>query len=545
MFILFVLFLSACGTLFATLPSESETKENRARVEALIAKDGYALPACISVPEGGFVYAFHPDVIAWIEQPLDLDRVKGIAEKLKPSLKLTLTKEGFAPASTRYSQEAVDPTQYNAIWVRDCVWHYFALKVQNRDEARRLSLSLLRFYSTPDQVKRFQMVINDPSIADPTKKPSAAMDVPLIRFSSQTLSHYLVDGKPQEWNHLQFDSHGLFLMMIADGLTSGILSVEDLTKENFTLLALFPPFFQRTRYWEKTDAGPWEEELLWNASSAGLIAAGLQQMERVVAQNKGLERLRGAYGQDVISQLVAMGTARVEKDLSLGGEAPNFTGRTLDRRADAALLFLCIPSSGLYASDPERIKQILNIDDSLVGPYGVQRYQYDAYQAANFWISYDLPSKIEGASTLFSLFATRLKKGFMPAKNPYSAQWFFDSVVAQVYYTLSKLEKELDAKQYSLSKGDLHLKRALGQFTGPDSYASDGSKLPPMQLAESINTVIDDAARPFPAHSPICPLGWATAALQMALGAAEEAHAGLPSRMHSEKEKPQLDFKSL
>ena len=537
--------LCVCSQLFATLPTRQEAQANNARVGKLLEQKKYLEPVCISVPEGGFVYAFHPDVFSWIEKPLDAQIIRNMISELKPYLKLTLTKEGFAPASTRYLEDRYDPTGYSAIWVRDCVWQYFALKIQNRDEARRLALSLLSFYSAPDQIGRFQKVINDPSIANLSQNPNAAMDVPLIRFSFKTLSHYLVDGKPQRWNHLQFDSHGLFLLMLADSLTSGILSFEDFTKKTLEVVALFPAFFNKTRYWEKKDAGPWEEELLLNASSAGIVASGLKQMWRVIEQSNVLEKLKASYASQNISELVEKGLKRVEKDLSLGGEAPNISGNTIDRTADAALLFLCIPGHVLYADNPERIKQILNIDGSLIGPYGVNRYRYDAYQAANFWIDFGVPSKIMGPVTQFSLFTTRLKKRFMPAENVYSAQWFFDSILALAYYNLSRQEKEVDAKRYYLGKGDLHLKRSLGQLTGPSSYASNGEKLPPMQLAESINTLIDPIGRPLPAHSPICPLGWATAALQMALSAAEQAHTAIHSQPSPQRGKPELDFKSL
>lgn len=538
-------FLYVYSQLFATLPTQQETKVNKERVEKLLEQEKYLAPQCISVLEGGFVYAFHPTVSSWVEKSLDAQAIQSIASELKPYLKLTLTKEGFTPASTRYSENEYDPTGYSAIWVRDCVWQYFALKIQNRDKARRLMLSLLGFYSTSDQIVRFRKVIKDPSIADPSQNPNAMMDVPLIRFSSKTLSHYLVNGKPEKWNHLQFDSHGLFLLMLSDALTSGVISTEDLTKKNLEVIALFPPFFKQTHYWEKKDAGPWEEDLLFNASSAGIVASGLDQMGKVVRQNKTLQMLQAAYTPQSIAELVNKGTQRVKKDLSYGGEAPDITGKSLDRRADAALLFLCVPGKILYADNPERIKQILNIDGSLIGPYGMNRYQYDAYQAANFWIDFNTPSKIIGSVTTFSLFTTRLKKGFMPAKNAYSAQWFFDSIQAIAYYNLSQLEKEEDAKRYYLGKGDLHLKRSLGQLTGPSSYASNGEKLPPMQLAESINTLINPYGWPQPAHSPICPLGWATAALQLALTSAEQAHQPIHAQPQIPESKPQLDFKSL
>lgn len=540
----FLIFLFVClsSSLFATLPTLEQTQVNKARVEKLLAKGSYLEPQCISVPEGGFVYAFHPTIASFVKKPMDVQLIGQIASELKPFLKLTLTKEGFAPASTRYSEDEVDPTGYSAIWVRDCAWQYYALKIQNRDEARRLTLSLLSFYSTPDQIGRFRKVIKDPSIADPTINPNAMMDVPLIRFSSKTLSHYLVQGKPERWNHLQFDSHGLFLLMLADALTSGVISIEDLTEKHLEVLALFPPFFNQTRYWEKRDAGPWEEELLMNASSAGIVASGLEQMGKVAHLNKTLQI---AYTPELIADLVSKGIVRVETDLNLGGEAPNITGKTLDRTADAALLFLLVPGKALYFDNLKRIKQILNIDGSLVGPYGVMRYDYDAYQAANFWIDFDVSSKISGPKTLFSLFATRLNKGFMPAKNAYSAQWFFDSIVAMAYYNLSQIEKETDSKLYYLGKGDLHLKRSLGQLTGSNSYSSNGEKLPPLQLSESINTLINQQGRPLPAHSPICPLGWATAALQLALGSAELAHRSAPAKFQPSESKPELDFKSL
>ena len=118
----------------------------------------------------------------------------------------------------------------------------------------------------------------------------------------------------------------------------------------------------------------------------------------------------------------------------------------------------------------------------------------------------------------------------MPDKQSYDAQWFFDSNFSQIYYNLALLEKDVHVQNYYVRKGDHHLKRALGQLTGEDTYASNGEKLKPLQLPESINTVrmADGDFQPMP--SLICPLSWAVAAMQMALESAERAHAHVETR---------------
>ena len=127
---------------------------------------------------------------------------------------------------------------------------------------------------------------------------------------------------------------------------------------------------------------------------------------------------------------------------------------------------------------------------------------------------------------------TRFKKGYMPAQQPLDAQWFFDSNFASIYYHLSEMEKDDYAKSYYLQQGDIHLKRALGQLTGPDMVAANGDRVPQWALAESINFVqINGQVTPLP--SPICPLSWATAALQMALADAQKAHTPAGARTGS------------
>ncbi|NGX45838.1 MAG: hypothetical protein K940chlam2_01018 [Chlamydiae bacterium] len=525
--------------LHAHLPTQEDTITNRRRLNELTS------PYCLAIPEGGFVYYSHPMVEGWLQNEINTEKVRDIRTQLNPYLKIPLSKEGFTRASTRNSADSVDATGYSAIWVRDCCWHYYGLKIKDRSSANQLMLSLLNFYSSDEQVHRFLAIIEKPELADPAYNRDAHMAVPLIRFSSETLSHYQIDNKDQEWLHLQFDSHGLFLLALSDALSSGIISRADLKNRYLEVLALFPAFFMETKYWQKRDAGPWEEELLNNASSAGLIASGLKRFMDVIHGDQALslglveairnmkkkysnrallEKIESALSSENIQKLYQEGVKRVEKNLSLGGEAPNLSGQAIGRRADVALLFLCLPEHTLYYDNPQKMREILNITLSLVGPYGVYRYKYDAYQAMNYWIDYEIPSAISGPRTIELSFLTRFNKGYAPNKQPYDAQWFFDSNFASVYYKLALLVDGRDEQKYYVRNGDMHLKRSLAQLTGPDGYAANGEKLQALQLPESVNTVYDADNHFRPMPSPICPLGWATAALLMALEDAEAAH---------------------
>lgn len=530
----------ACNVLHAHNPTQQETAIYRNLLDALVT------PKCLSIPEGGFVYYYNPTIEAWLEHPLNTNLLKNIENHLKDPLEIPFTKEGFTQAVPRPEGDQFGEISYSAIWVRDCCWHYYGLKIHNPQNAAKLISNLLKFYSTDQQIARFLSVIEKPQIADPDLDPMAHMKVPLIRFSSKTLSHHQFEDKDQEWNHLQFDSHGLFLLALSDAISSGILSPESLNQKNFALLALFPAFFTQTNYAQKLDAGPWEERLQYNASSAGFVASGIKRIMEVLRSNSildqglqgGIELLKtketnsnlmrtieSAMSVENIQNLYQSGLERVEKNLSFGGEAPNLEGNGIDRRADAALLFLCLVEHAPFFDNPEKIKEILNINSSLIGPYGIYRYRYDPYQTFNYWIDYDISSPIRGTKTALFENIVGWRKGYMPHRQPNDAQWFFDSCFADLYYHLSVMEKDRVAKAYYLKHGDIHLKRALAQLTGPNAHAANGELLDAFQLPESINTMFDSfySTRPFP--SPMSPLSWAKAAMQMALTRAQTAHA--------------------
>ena len=531
--------LFASQVLNAHLPTEESTIHDRVHLQEWVS------PWCMAIPEGKFVYYFNPRVKPWLENRFTLQTIQSIRRELSSALTIPFSKEGFTMASTRKSEDEIDETNYSAIWVRDACWHYFGLKAGDKSGAKKLLLKLMEFYSTSEQIQRFLHVIVTPDIADPEINPNAFMDVPLIRFSRKTLTHHKVDGANQLWNHLQFDSHGLFLLAVADGIRSKTITASDISERGYELLSLFPAFFRETKYWQRRDAGPWEEELQNNASTIGLIAAGLKEykkqlidaesireriqkavlrMEHDLDDPSAIEQINFAKSPKELEELVQKGVAQVEYNLSLGGEAPNLSRKGLDRKADAALFFLCLPDHSLFFDDIEKIQTILNINLGLIGPYGVFRYKLDSYQAMNYWIDFNIPSAIGGDQTQDLLFITRFHKGYIPSNQPYDAQWFFDSILAGIYYNLSVMNVSRIKQEYFLTQGDIHLKRALGQLTAPSAIAANGEKLPALCLPESINTVSAQNYLFKPIPSPICPLGWSTAAMRIALEKAEIAH---------------------
>ena len=161
------------GQVDAYIPSQEETIVIRKRFEELTIP--HAPPQCLAIPEGGFVYYSHPLVAPWLENTLTVETIQEIRATLAPHLKIPLTKEGFTMASTRRGEDEVDESSYSSIWVRDCAWHYFGLKINARASAKTLMLSLLDFYSSPEQNLRFLSVIQDPRIADPSFNPKAEM----------------------------------------------------------------------------------------------------------------------------------------------------------------------------------------------------------------------------------------------------------------------------------------------------------------------------------------------------------------------------------
>lgn len=535
-FILLVAMIIPCPLSSADNSSVSEKETAYMNVKHYVSRHN----ACRNVltPEGEFVVVFNPDIAQWIVQPFDKDAIREIRERLAPELKIELTPRGFARAADRDTGGKKDATHYDAIWVRDSVWIYFALQdlPEQRSDARKLLLALWNYYATKPQRDRFDDIISHPA------HTADKMKVPHIRFngSSPTLADVHVGGKPQVWNHKQNDAHGIFLVALADAVINGLIQADDLTTERFAVLMKFPAYFDAISFETFEDAGAWEEINRRNTSSIGLVTRSLQCWNSLLftgtpkgsaakfrrkflsGLNKADTHCKSYWCDAKMTSLIKRGMKTVRRQLALGGESPDYPPDDIHcRRADAYLTALIVPSTleGLSERD---LRQVLEIVETLKRPAGILRYENDSYQSGNYWIQ--KPGKSEkskgltetGDASSHAVFLERFKN-LMPHTE---AQWFFDSLLVLARLHLASVTADPVQKRQDIHLATIHLKRALGQITGSFDgiplIAADGTNVHAFLAPESINTVIIDG-KIFLLPSPIVPLNWAKASLSMAL----------------------------
>jgi hypothetical protein len=481
--------------------------------------------------EGEFISCFNPEVEPWVREPLTSSGLVRIREKLSPHLRIELSPAGFAPAATRSLEGEKDETNYDAIWVRDNVWVYYALErdPERAEDARRLLLALWDYYATEPQMMRFLKVIAEPKLA------SDAMSMPHIRFdgSSESLGDVLENGQPQVWNHRQIDAHGLFYSALGEAFLSGRLQSSDITAQRLMVLSLYPLFLEKIQFSEYEDAGAWEEIPRQNTSSIGLATRSLQVWRTVLYgdTNPVQETFRKiltstsseigrSWSEEALRVSAERGLRTVRKQLALGGESPDYApGDIHFRRADAALIALLQPSplEGLTERDK---RQVLQIVETLKRPHGILRYENDSYQGGNYWIR---PPATEGPSATGDTSSREAFLWRLSQLPPHSeAQWFFDSLLSMARVHLAETTDDENLRAQDMHLAAVHLKRALGQITGEGLIAADGKPVRAWQAPESINTVILEGKRHL-LPSPITPLNWAKAGLDMALSGYQRA----------------------
>ncbi|MEH6592322.1 MAG: hypothetical protein V7746_18805 [Halioglobus sp.] len=475
--------------------------------------------------EGEFIAVFNEQVKPWIEEPLTIERVQGIRATLDPHLDIRLNARGFAPAATRTSEGEEDETNYDAIWVRDNVWVYYALANNplRQKDAKKLLLALWDYYATAPQLQRFKNIIGNPDLAQDL------MEVPHIRFdgASAALSDVVEKGEAQVWNHRQIDAHGLFFTALGDAFKNERLADSEITPERAEVLFLYPLFLQKIQFHLYEDAGAWEEIPRRNSSSIGLATKSLQIWRDILyGSDKTLKnvfstKLSGsasevqkAWSKTTLDKQIANGMDTVHRQIRMGGESPDYDAEDVHyRRNDAALLHLISPYPLAGLSEAE-MRQIMSYVETLKRPFGILRYNNDSYQGGNYWIR---PPATEGPAptgdtSSRDAFLWRLST--LPPNS--EAQWFFDSLASLAWLHIAEVTEEPRLQSQDLHRAKIHLKRALGQLTGPNQIAADGKPVRAWMAPESINTVIVDGQTHFLA-SPITPLNWAKASLYMAL----------------------------
>jgi hypothetical protein len=295
------------------------------------------------------------------------------------------------------------------------------------------------------------------------------------------------------------------------------------------------------------DSGAWEEQPRRNTSSIGIVVSALEKLRDTLARDAAFaEAYTGAAkslgreaetDESALNELIANGYDTVRRQLSLGGESPDYASNDPRyREADAALLSLIYPASPQELGVVEKLL-ILDKVGSLAGPCGIKRYERDNYQSGNFWW-HDIKTDADPESH------KKREESFIPGTE---AEWFFDSwyakccliVAAEIERTgegaPAGLTKDPDALRADAVKS---LNRAFGQITAEGMYSADGKPVQPMVPPESYNHIVAQDAgesgrgasdgessrgagkgerESWPAPSPIAPLNWAKASLTLML----------------------------
>lgn len=435
------------------------------------------------------------------------------------------------------SDNASSETNYNQIWVRDSLWGYKKLINDNTEESKAIAknvlLSLLDYFSTSNQIARAKAAIANPNLVLLSKDGN--MNAIHIRFDTSTLDDVQVDGQPEQWAHKQNDALGFLLFEVISAIENKVISFDDLNQANSEIpdaskridaLIYLVTYLNALKFYQMADSGSWEENEAIRASSIGLVTNGEEKLYDYLKSettDSDHDAFFQAYddfvnnnnyqyysSQDFLPFYIDEGYKVIKLLIDNGGECACYD-QTDDnyRTADAALLNLIYPCSlkNLEHSYKSKILKIIN--DDLITPVGIKRYQNDNYQAANFWFN-DIKTDINEGDT-----AAKRKKNFIAGTE---ASWFFDS-----WYAISNLELMNDPETTSSEKLSLQdnvykfLNRSIGQISQPNNYLANGETTDIMGFPESYNVIYKNNKNYWYIASAINNLNWARAMFSILL----------------------------
>jgi phosphorylase kinase alpha/beta subunit len=370
----------------------------------------------------------------------DLDALEGVLAGWGV-LELPAQPNGLYAAVPRRAPGAED-TGYGHVWVRDTV-HVAHVAWERGDvaSAARTARALLGWFAL--QAERFEACIRgEADLADPMQRPH-------VRFVGETLRE-----SPQWWPHAQNDALGYGLWFLARAALAGLLPLD---AGAAAVLRRFPRYFDAVRFEQDRDSGHWEEHRKLNASSVGTVLAGLTALRGLLRARADLLPGIGVEQVDALLERGRAALAALLPDESRGNADP-----ALDRRADAALLFLLHPLRVVRGEQADAVLARVRAD--LLGPLGIRRYRGDSYWCADYKRHFDASVRSSGFGGDLSGRDALLLPGT-------EAQWcLFDPLLAALHgwrflASGDPRDRELQA---------LHWNRALGQITGAEAAMGEG-----------------------------------------------------------------------
>ncbi len=383
----------------------------------------------------------HPELERFTAPRLSLDDVDALEETLR---RFGVYDFPALPTGLFSAVREPDPvTGYQHTWLRDSVHITNALwELDEIDAVRAATNAIFRWIDV--QRDRFESAIAGRSdLRDPMQRPH-------IRFDGRTLT--AVD---QWWPHAQNDAWGYALWLGARAMLSGILTFD---ARHLGALALVARYLGAIEYWHDEDSGHWEEYRRVNASSVGAALAGVRGLAGLsrsprVTKEPALEAALKAEGMSVTSLDVLVTKGRQALEALLPNESMGNADPSLDRTADAALLFLIHP---LFVAPPPMIGRIVDaVRSELSGPWGIRRYNGDSYWCADYATLLDENQRTAG----FGEDIADRDRALIPGTE---AQWcLFDPVLSSIFGRrfLATHDPHDAAAQLQ------HLQRSLRQIT--------------------------------------------------------------------------------
>ncbi|KKG35005.1 hypothetical protein DU52_09110, partial [Methanosarcina mazei] len=168
-----------------------------------------------------------------------------------------------------------------------------------------------------------------------------------------------------------------FLDSVLNEINEGEFTQVDWLKNNrLEVIIKIIEYFDKTEFYNMADSGAWEENERINTSSVGLVTSALENLSQIRQNKKNsnnilflkdLHKLSNKININIsekkINKLIEKGYARINKQLNLGGESPDYDkSDERYRTGDAALLNLIYPAKLKLLSVKQK-KQILEIVD--------------------------------------------------------------------------------------------------------------------------------------------------------------------------------------
>ena len=253
----------------------------------------------------------------------------------------------------------IDDTKYDRSWVRDNVYAAYAHLVSGELKVARATLaSLFEFYDA--QAERFDAVL------------AGTLDVRDHKSRPYVRVFVKDDGsfEFEAWTHGQNDAHGYFLWLASLMASRGEFELGAAERE---IPELMVRYFEAIDYWQDEDCGHWEEAKKIEASSVGVVVAGLREYETLCrAGGRG-----GSAAATLAGTLRTSGLAQVHAILPAECVQP---GR--ERSTDGALVFLISPLKVVDGALADAV--IARVEAELKGDYGIKRYLGDTFWGPDY-----------------------------------------------------------------------------------------------------------------------------------------------------------------